>query len=252
MTPYQIAFVAVALYSTYVQVRSYALREVLDAAPDSLSTFRAEYESLVRKRRIVTPFIGGLTALLVAVGSLLDAAPSLYMGSLLTAVWLSAATGDIFVEGSYAAEDDATKARYYTIGMALFVLVTLGLGVGLMVYALVIEGMATAPALVAVGVSIALAGVAYSTLKVSPETFGIVLVYSASVATLLCGGILSAIHGHPHLAYIGIAYFFSDWLVGLRDFGKRPPAWLQKNALIVILILYYTIMLTSIDYAFSG
>ncbi len=133
MTLYQIAFVAVALYSTYVQVRSYALREALDAAPDSPSTFRSEYESLVRRRRIVTPFIGGLTALLVAIGSFVDAVPSLYMGSLLTAVWLSAAAGDIFVEGSYAVEDDATKTRYYTIGMALLVLVTLGLGVGLIV-----------------------------------------------------------------------------------------------------------------------
>ena len=169
MTPLHLAFVAVAMYSTCVQVRSYALREVLDAAPDSPDAFRVEYESIVRKRGIVTPFIGGLTALLVAVG-----------------------------------------------------------------------------------VSIALAGVAYSTLEVSPEKFGIVLAYSVSVATLLCGGILSAINGHPHLAYIGIAYFFSDWLVGMRNFGKRPPAWLQKNALILILILYYTIMLTSIDYAFSA
>jgi hypothetical protein len=252
MTPYHVAFVAVAMYSTYVQVRSYALREVLDAAPDSPAALRAEYESLVRRRRIVTPLIGGLTALLVAVGTLIGVAPSLYMGILLTAVWIFAATGDIFVEGSYAAEEDATKVRYYTIGMALFVVVTLGLGVGLMVHALVIEGMATAPALLAVGFSLALAGVAYSTLEVSPETLGIVLVYSASVATLLCGGILAAINGHPRLAYIGIAYFLSDWLVGLRDFGKRPPAWLEKNALIIILALYYTIMLTSIDYAFSA
>jgi hypothetical protein len=174
------------------------------------------------------------------------------MGAVLTAVWIFAATGDIFVEASYASEDEATRARNYIIGMALFIVVTLGLGVGLIVNALVLEGIATVPALVAVGISIALAVAAYFTLEVSPETFAIVLVYCVSVTTLLCGGILSAMAGQPHLAYIGIAYFVSDWCVGIRDFGKRPPAWLQRHLLIIILILYYTIMLTSIDYAFSA
>jgi hypothetical protein len=252
MTPYHIAFVAVALYSTSVQVRSYALRELLDTAPDLSSAFRTEYASLARKRRIMTPFIGGLTALLVAMGTFVYDGPSLYVGALLTAVWVLAATGDIFIEGSYAAEDDAGKARYYMIGMTLFVAVTLGLGVGLMINALVVEGIEAVGALVSVGISIGLAVLAYRTLDVSPETLVIVLVYSVSVATLLCGGLLSAINGHPHLAYIGIAYFISDWCVGLRDFGKRPPAWLKRNALIIILILYYTTMLTSIDYAFSS
>ena len=57
--------------------------------------------------------------------------------------------------------------------------------------------------------------------------------------------------GQPHLAYIGIAYFVSDWCVGIRDFGNPSLEWLKRNLLIIILILYYTIMLTSIDYAFS-
>jgi len=252
MTPYHVAFVAVALYSTHLQVRSYALREALDTAPGSPSALRAEYERVVRRRRIASPLIGGLTALLVAMGCLVGDGPSPPICILLATVWILAATGDIFVERSYAAEDAAAKARFYAIGMALFVAVTLGLGLGLTLNALLLEGMEAAPALAAVGISVALAAVAYSTLEVSRETLGMVLVYSASVATLLCGGILSAIIGDPRLAYIGIAYFFSDWLVGVRDFGRRRPEWLKRNALILILVLYYTIMLTSIDYAFSG
>lgn len=92
--------------------------------------------------------------------------------------------------------------------------------------------------------------IAYQTLDVAPETFAIMPVYTISVTVLLCGGILSALAGNVHLAYIGTAYFISDWCVGLRDFGKNIPAFLKKNILIIILTLYYSIMLMSIDFVF--
>lgn len=90
--------------------------------------------------------------------------------------------------------------------------------------------------------------IAYRTLAVTPETRAIMWVYTVAVTVLLCGGILSALGGSVHLATLGIAYFFSDWCVGLRDFGSGGTPLLKEHILIVILILYYTIMLTSIDF----
>lgn len=245
MTLFHFLFVIAALAAVYIQTKSYALSTVRG----SQSELEAEYARLLRVRRFMSPFIAGLAAGLVMLGAFVFGNTSLFLGILFSAVWVMAALGDIFIEGSYSIDDESIKARYYIIGMALFIVFTLGLGVGLIVNA-VVEGVPGYQILIAAGISIVMGVIAYRTLKVAPETLAIMLVYTVSVTVLLCGGILSALVGNVHLAYIGIAYFISDWCVGLRDFGKKVPALLKENILIVILVLYYTIMLMSIDFVF--
>lgn len=248
MTSFHLVFLAVAFYAVFVQVRSYAFAEAIAAGSDPRPVLEAEYARLLRIRRVMSPAIAGLAAVLVALGSfVIREHPSLLIGILLTSVWALAAIGDIFVEGSYSASDEAKKATFYIAGMALFILVTLGLGVGLIVNALSTGSLSAGTIAGSAAAALLMGGLAYLTLDVSPENLGIVLVYTVAVTTLLCGGLLSALTGQPHLAFVGIAYFFSDWCVGLRDFGKRVPAFLKRNLLIVILILYYSIMLISID-----
>lgn len=243
-------FIAVAFFAIYVQSKSYAFagsRKAGDPADPA-----GEYEELLRIRRVMSPSIAGLAAVLVGLGTFVFRSGPLLPGALLTGVWVFAALGDIFIEGSYSTEDQNRKARYYIIGMVLFIVFTLGLGVGLVLNALLSFDIPPLYLGGAVLASLACGTLAYRTLEVSPENLGIVLVYTVSVTVLLCGGLLSALGGDVHLGYIGIAYFISDWCVGLRDFGKKTPALFQRHVLIVILILYYTIMLTSIDYALGG
>ncbi len=246
MTLFHFLFVITALAAVYIQTKSYALSTVRSSQPE----LEAEYARLLRVRRFMSPFIAGLAAGLVMLGAFVFGNISPFLGILFSAVWVMAALGDIFIEGSYSIDDESIKARYYIIGMALFIVFTLGLGVGLIVNAVVVEGVPGYQILIAAGISIVMGVIAYRTLKVAPETLAIMLVYTVSVTVLLCGGILSALVGNVHLAYIGIAYFISDWCVGLRDFGKKVPALLKENILIVILVLYYTIMLMSIDFVF--
>jgi hypothetical protein len=244
-------FVLTAFFAVYIQTKSYALSAAVNALQGSHPEFDAEYVRLLRIRRFMSPFIAGLAAGMVMLGAFVFGNTTLFLGILLSAVWVMAALGDIFIEGSYSIDDESVKARYYIIGMALFIVFTLGLGVGLIINAAVIEGALPAyQILVAAGVSIAMGVIAYQTLNVAPETFAIMLVYTVSVTVLLCGGILSALTGNTHLAYIGIAYFVSDWCVGLRDFGKNIPTFLKNNILIIILMLYYSIMLMAIDFVF--
>lgn len=243
MTVYHFIFIVVAFFSVYIQTKSYALEDH--------PAHKQEYMDLLGIRRVTSPLIAGLAAVLVAVGAFVVGSPPRFLGVLFTAVWTSASLGDIFIEGSYSSQDDALKARYYITGMALFILFTLGLGIGLVYYAL-LNGASGLNFGMAVLVSVVMGILAYRTLKISAETRLIMLVYTFSVTALLCGGILSAVSGSLHLAFIGIAYFFSDWFVGLRDFGKKVPGFLRQHILIVILILYYTIMLASIDLMFSG
>ncbi|MCB2178436.1 hypothetical protein KQH61_03385 [bacterium] len=239
MTILHFIFIATAFFSVYIQTKSYALKDQPEKA--------AEYEDLLRIRRVMSPLIAGMAALMVAFGAFVISESPRFLGVLFTAVWAFASLGDIFIEGSYSTEDEAVKGRYYIIGMALFILFTLGLGVGLSYYAVAEQGATFIQLGIALVVAAALGVAAYRTLAVTEETRAIMLVYVVAVVSLLCGGILSAITGNAHLAYIGIGYFFSDWFVGLRDFGKNVPRFLQRHVLILILILYYTIMLTSID-----
>jgi hypothetical protein len=248
MSIYHFIFVAVALFSVYIQTKSYAIEHSQTLLAGGFPAEQAEYERLLRVRRFLSPAIAGLAALFVAIGAFYYRNPDPFLGVLLTGVWVFAAVGDIFVEGSYSTMNESLKARYYIIGMLLFIIFTLGLGVGLVAYALSVAGTTTGQVVFAVVVALLMGILAYRTLDVSPDNLMIVLVYTVSVTILLCGGILAALNLSAHLAYIGIAYFFSDWLVGLRDFGKNIPEILKKNILILILILYYTIMLTSIDY----
>ena len=250
MTLFHFIFVITAFIAVYIQTKSYTLSTAVDALQGSHPEFDAEYARLLRVRRFMSPLIAGLAAGLVILGAFVFGNTTLFLGILLSAVWAMAALGDIFIEGSYSIDDESVKARYYMIGMVLFIVFTLGLGVGLIINAAVIEDLPTYQALIAAGVSIVMGVIAYQTLNVAPETLAIMLVYTVSVTVLLCGGILSALTGNVHLAYIGIAYFVSDWCVGLRDFGKNVPPFLKENILIIILMLYYSIMLMSIDFVF--
>lgn len=251
MTLFHFVFVIAAFIAVYIQTKSYTLSAAIEALQGPHPEFEAEYARLLRIRRFMSPFIAGLAAGLVILGAFVFGNTTLFLGILLSTVWVMAALGDIFIEGSYSIDDESVKARYYIIGMALFIVFTLGLGVGLIINATAIEGvLPTYQILIAAGVSIAMGVIAYRTLDVAPDTLIIMLVYTVSVTALLCGGILSALTGNVHLAYIGIAYFISDWCVGLRDFGKNVPIILKNNILIIILMLYYSIMLMSIDFVF--
>jgi len=247
VTIFHFVFLVIAFYAIYIQARSYALQEATekDSADAGLM---AQYAKLLAIRRFMSPFMAGSAAILVSAGAFVFQNTSLFLGAVLTGIWVSACIGDIFVEGSYSVSDEKVKARYYTIGMVLFVVVTLGLGVGLIINGVLFNTLPNYLIFIAIGVSIVMGIVAYFTLDVSPENLGIVLVYTVAVSTLLCGGIMSTMIGDTHLGYIGIAYFISDWCVGLRDFGKKVPQLLNNNLTIIILILYYTIMLTSIDF----
>jgi hypothetical protein len=248
MTLLHLVFLLVALFSVYVQAKSYGLARALDENA-GLPASRAEYERLLRARRLTSPAVAALTALLVGLGAFVWQGTSPYLGGLLTSVWACAALGDVFVEGSYSTDEPATKARFYVIGMLLFVVVTLGLGAGLGIHAVWLVGISTLQLGVGIGLSMVMGLVAYRTLDVDRERFPLLVGYTFCVSTLLCGGVLSAFAGYPRLAYIGTAYFVSDWCVGLRDFGKPVPALLHENLLVLILALYYSIMLVSIDLA---
>ena len=247
MTIFHFAFVVIAFFAVYIQARSYALQEATEKEDASLELKEA-YARLLVIRRFMSPFIAGSAAILVSAGAFIFQTTSIFLGAVLTGTWVFACIGDIFVEGSYSTTDAYVKERYYIFGMILFVVVTLGLGVGLIINATVFTTLPRYLILIAVGSSIAMGIIAYFTLEVSPDTKVIVWVYTVAVMTLLCGGIMSAMIGNPYLAYIGIAYFISDWCVGLRDFGKKIPKVLDNNITIIILILYYTIMLVSIDF----
>lgn len=240
MTILHFVFVLVAFFAVYIQTKSYALAGQPQA--------QAEYRRLLRVRRVVSPGIAGLAALIVAYGSLVLGNATLFMGLLLTGVWVFASLGDIFIEGSYSTTNADKKARYYILGMVLFIVFTLGLGIGLVVQGIFIEQVALAGVLAAAAGALVMGMLAYRTLEVAPENRAVVLVYTVSVTVLLWGGLLMALAGQVHLAYIGCAYFVSDWCVGLRDFGKHVPPLLQRNLLIVILMLYYSIMLVAIDF----
>ncbi|MFN2195699.1 MAG: hypothetical protein ACK2UW_06205 [Anaerolineales bacterium] len=250
MTIYHLIFIFVALFAVYVQTKSYALQEASQALKGTRLHIEVEYQRLRRVRRGLSPGIAALTALIVAIGSFLYGGAPPFLGFLLTGVWVLAAVGDFFVESSYAATDPARKQRDYILGMLIFILFTLGLGIGLAVYILSAVGVGITPAVIAAAAAVLLGVLAYLTLNVTPDTRLIILLYTVSVSVLLWSGLLAALTDNWHLAYIGIAYFFSDWLVGLRDFGKNPPPGLKENALILILMLYYTIMLVSIDFVF--
>lgn len=253
MSPFLFAFVAFAFFAIYVQTRSHTLAWVFGetdegAAPQSL---RAEYHSLLRIRRVTSPLIAASTGALILAatfaGAPLAEGRMVFLAALFGGVWLTAGAGDIFIEGAYSIQDPRKQERFYFIGMLLFIAFTLGLGAGLIYHALHFEALNPGCLAAAVVVSCVCGGIAFLTLKVSRETLPVMLVYLAAVTTLLCGGIVSAMIGDAALAYIGIAYFVSDWCVGLRDFGKRVPALLARHILIVILMLYYSIMLTSLQ-----
>ena len=250
MTIYHFIFTAAAFFSIYIQTKTYALKTSVDLAQGSDPDLERTYTGYLRVRRWLSPVIAALAAVLVGIGAFLYQGTSLFIGALLFGVWVFAALGDIFIEGSYSITNEKMKGTYYIIGMLLFIVFTFGLGVGLIVNSVVTGGASLLWVLAAAVVSVLFGITAYRTMAVTAETLVIMLVYTGAVTTLLCGGLLSAVTGSAHLGYIGIAYFFSDWCVGLRDFGKNPPRLLKENILIVILILYYTIMLTSIDLVF--
>lgn len=249
MTIFHFIFVGVAFFAVYVQTKSYALEQASRALNGTRLHIELEYQRLRRVRRALSPGIAALTAVIVATGTFLYAGAPPYLGFLLTGVWVLAAIGDFFVESSYATTDPSRKRRDYMLGMLIFILFTLGLGIGLAVYTLSVAGLSAGLTVGAAAVAIILGLLAYRALNVTPDTRLIILVYTVSVTLLLWSGLLAALAGSWHMAYIGIAYFFSDWLVGLRDFGKNLPPGLKENALVFILMLYYTIMLVSIDFA---
>lgn len=151
MTLFHFLFVITAFTAVYIQTKSYALSTAVDAFRNSHPEFGTEYAQLLRVRRFMSPFIAGLTAGLVILGAFVFGNTTLFLGILLSTVWGMAALGDIFIEGSYSIDDESAKARYYIIGMVLFIVFTLGLGVGLIFNAAVVEGILAYQILIAAG-----------------------------------------------------------------------------------------------------
>ncbi len=244
MTLYHLIYFISALTAVFIQSRSRSLQDLPESALND--ELRRELNRLLGIRRFMSPFIAGLTALLILLitlrfGLWRDTLPLTFIP-----VWALASLGDVFIEGAYSIRDRKKQDRFYLIGMVIFMGMTVLLGLGLIANALVsalplyahITAVAL-PALVGVG--------AFTTLKLDKDTLGPMIVYDLAVSMLFCGGLYSLFAGEYQLAYIGIGYFISDWLVGLRDFGKRRPRFLERWNLLLILLLYYSIMMMSVD-----
>ncbi len=247
MSMLHFSFIVVAFFAIYIQAKSYALAGVIDGEETVSEDLKNLYKRLLKIRRFNSPFIAGLAAVFVAVGTYSNPKTSLFVGVLFSAVWGFASIGDIFIEGSYSISDPATKEKFYFVGMLIFIVVTLGCGGGLIYYAFASTNIGFWWIAGAVAVSIIMGILAFFSLEVTKENLVICLVYDVSVCILLCGGLLSAIAGNMHMAFIGITYFISDWCVGLRDFGKYLPDFFKEHMLIVIVTIYYLNMLISID-----
>jgi len=246
MTIYHILYILTAFVAIFVQAKSRSYQDLLPHLGEEQLLIQTDLDRLLIIRRFMSPFIAGLTALLILIASLCQGTLDQFVPRLFIPVWLLASSGDVFIEGAYSIRDKSRQQIYYLIGMFLFMAMTVLLGSGLIVYAL----KTPLPALahpVSILIPAALGVGAFFTLRLDKGTLGPMIIYDLSVSVLLCGGLYSLFAGHYALAFIGIGYFVSDWMVGLRDFGKRKSRFLEQWVLLIILMLYYTIMLLSLD-----
>jgi len=246
MTIYHILYILTAFAAIFVQAKSRSLQELVPHLGEEQLLIQTELDRLLILRRFMSPFIAGLTALLILFSSLHRGTLDHYIPRLFIPVWLLASIGDIFIEGAYSIREKARQQLYYFIGMVLFMAMTVLLGAGLIVYALKTP-LAPAAHAVSILIPVLLGAGAFFTLRLDRETLVPMIVYDLSVSVLLCGGLYSLFAGRYVLAFIGIGYFISDWMVGLRDFGKKRYRFLEQWVLLIILMLYYSIMLLSLD-----
>lgn len=194
----------------------------------------------------MSPFIAGLTALLILIVSVEKNLLGELLPRVFIFVWALASLGDVFIEGAYSIEDKKKQDRFYLIGMVIFMAMTILLGWGLIQNSRN-HPQSTMAHILSISLPILSGLAAFKTLKLEKDTLGPMIVYDLSVSLLLCGGLYSLFSKQYQLAYIGIGYFLSDWLVGFRDFGKKKIPFLERWILIMILVLYYSIMLLSLD-----
>lgn len=244
MTIFHLIFFLTSLTAVYIQTKSRAYQDL----PDKLKVKGVEKElnKLLAIRRFMSPFIAGLTAFLILFITFKYNLWSEKLPRFLIPVWGLASLGDVFIEGAYSIKDKKKQDRFYLIGMVVFMAMTVLLGIGLIVNA---EPNILVPAAHFISITIPLVlGIgAFATLKLDRSTLGPMIVYDLAVSVLLCGGLYSLFAGEYQLAYIGIGYFISDWLVGTRDFGKWKFKFLDRWILLLILLLYYSIMFLSVD-----
>lgn len=244
MTIIHLVYFLTALTAVYVQARSRALQDLPEVLIDI--SVRDELNRLLGIRRFMSPFIAGLTAVLIL---LITFRYSLWFETLprfLIPVWGLASLGDVFIEGAYSIDDKKKQERFYLTGMVVFMAMTVLLGTGLIINADP-PVLGRAVHIASIGIPLVIGIGAFTTLKLDKATLGPMIVYDLSVSVLLCGGLYSLFTGQYQLAYIGIGYFISDWLVGIRDFGKWKFKFLERWILLFILLIYYSIMLLSVD-----
>lgn len=246
MTLYHFLYILTAIAAVFIQAKSRAYQDLVPHLEEEQILIQSELDALLGIRRFMSPFIAGLTALLIFLVSFQRGTLDQFLPRLFIPVWLMASAGDIFIEGAYSIRDRSRQQLYYLIGMVLFMGMTLLLGSGLIIHALKTELPAYAHT-VSILVPLVLGAGAFFTLRLDKDTLIPMIIYDLSVSVLLCGGLYSLFAGHSVLACIGIGYFLSDWMVGLRDFGKKRVRFLEQWILLIILVLYYSIMLLSLD-----
>ncbi len=244
MSLYHLIYFIAALTAVFIQARSRVLQDL----PAEMMTagLQGELDGLLRKRRFMSPFIAGLTALLILLITLRYGLWKENLPLTFIPVWALASLGDVFIEGAYSISDKKKQDRFYLTGMVIFMGMTVLLGAGLINNALKTP-LPLYAHITAVALPLAVGAGAFTTLKLDRDTLVPMIVYDLAVSVLFCGGLYSLFAGEYQLAYIGIGYFLSDWLVGLRDFGRRKPRFLERWNLLLILLLYYSIMMMSVD-----
>jgi uncharacterized membrane protein len=246
MSLYHYIFIVTAFAAIFIQGKTRSYQDLLSNTDEKSKTGQSELRQLLKIRRFMSPFIAGLTAVLIMVLTLEKGLLHEFLPRIFVLVWLLASFGDVFMEGAYTVTDKKRQDELYLIGMILFMVMTVLLGLGLILNAQKSD-LALSAHLVSILLPLLLGLGAFTTLKVDKETLIPMMVYALSVSILLCGGIYSIFAGQLQLAFIGIGYFCSDWFVGQRDFGKRKYPLLDRWILLIILILYYSIMLVSLD-----
>jgi hypothetical protein len=246
MNPYYFIFIISAFAAIFIQAKSRSYQDLIPSLSENTGREKDELKQLLLIRRFMSPFIAGLTAFLIFLAALEGGHLAELIPRIFIPVWLLASVGDIYIEGAYSIEDKKRQEGFYLIGMVLFMGMTVLLGLGLIVNARQ-TSLSPLAHLVSISIPIVLGLGAFFTLKLNKETLAAMIVYDLAVSILLCGGLYSAFAGQGQLAYIGIGYFISDWLVGQRDFGKKKFPFLDRWILLLILLLYYSIMLVSLD-----
>ena len=219
-------FIALALTSVYIQTANLDIRQ------------------------FTTPLMGGVVAICAVIG-LVKGRIKASEGAMFIAAWTLAACGDVCFEMSRLSATPENAGKFYMAAVVFFLAGYLIFGVSFNIFGAKAEPSKWVVA-TAVLVSVAMGVAAYSSLLVPPGQGALIVVYSAQGVILLCGGLLCLMSRRYHFAAIGILLFFSDWVVGMKDFGNPDivPLFVKEHAFILILVTYYIPMMASIDYSF--